>query len=56
MICDSHIHFFSPGFFAGLGANRSAITALGWEFPESTEALSADGSPSSTGTASTRRR
>ena len=39
MICDSHIHFFSPGFFAGLGANRPAITALGWEFPESTEAL-----------------
>ena len=41
MICDSHVHFFSPGFFAGLGANRSAITALGWEFPESTEALAA---------------
>ena len=41
MICDSHIHFFSPGFFAGLGANEPAITALGWEFPESTEALSA---------------
>lgn len=41
MICDSHIHFFSPGFFAGLGANRSAITALGWEFPGSTEALAA---------------
>jgi predicted TIM-barrel fold metal-dependent hydrolase len=41
MICDSHIHFFSPGFFAGLGANRAAITALGWEFPESTEALAA---------------
>jgi predicted TIM-barrel fold metal-dependent hydrolase len=39
MICDSHVHFFSPGFFAGLGANRPAITALGWEFPESTEAL-----------------
>lgn len=41
MICDSHIHFFSPGFFAGLGASRSAITALGWEFPDSTEALAA---------------
>jgi len=39
MICDSHIHFFSPGFFAGLGANRAAITNLGWEFPDSTEAL-----------------
>lgn len=41
MICDSHIHFFSPGFFAALGADRSAITALGWEFPDSTEALAA---------------
>lgn len=39
MICDAHIHFFSPGFFAGLGANRDAITNLGWEFPDSTEAL-----------------
>jgi len=39
MICDAHIHFFSPGFFAGLGASREAITALGWEFPDSTEAL-----------------
>ena len=40
MICDSHIHFFSPGFFAGLGANRDAIIKLGWDFPDSTEALS----------------
>lgn len=40
MICDAHIHFFSPGFFAGLGANRDAIAKLGWEFPDSTEALS----------------
>jgi predicted TIM-barrel fold metal-dependent hydrolase len=39
MICDAHVHFFSPGFFAGLGANRDAITKLGWEFPDSTEAL-----------------
>jgi len=39
MICDAHVHFFSPGFFAGLGAKRSAITGLGWEFPESTEEL-----------------
>jgi uncharacterized protein len=39
MICDAHVHFFSPGFFAGLGANRSTITALGWEFPDSTEEL-----------------
>ena len=41
MICDSHIHFFSPGLFAGLGTNRADILALGWEFPDSTEALSA---------------
>jgi predicted TIM-barrel fold metal-dependent hydrolase len=40
MICDSHIHFFSPGFFAGLGTDRQAIANLGWEFPDSTEALS----------------
>lgn len=39
MICDSHIHFFSPGFFAGLGADRAAITALNWEFPDSTDQL-----------------
>lgn len=39
MICDAHIHFFSPGFFAGLGANRETITNLGWEFPDSTETL-----------------
>ena len=39
MLCDAHIHFFSPGFFAGLGANRDAIAKLGWDFPDSTEAL-----------------
>ena len=39
MICDSHIHFFSPGFFAGLGADPAAIGALGWQYPDSTEAL-----------------
>jgi uncharacterized protein len=39
MICDSHIHFLSPGFFAGLGTDRETITSLGWEFPDSTEAL-----------------
>ena len=39
MICDSHVHFFSPGFFAGLGADRQAIAGLGWDFPESTEIL-----------------
>jgi len=41
MICDSHIHFLSPSFFAGLGANRQAITSLGWDFPDSVEALGA---------------
>jgi len=41
MICDSHVHFFSPGFFAGLGANRDAIERIGWDDPESVEALAA---------------
>jgi predicted TIM-barrel fold metal-dependent hydrolase len=41
MICDSHIHFFSPSFFAGLGADQTAITTLGWEHPDSVEALAA---------------
>ena len=39
MICDAHVHFFSPGFFAGLKASRDAVTALGFEFPASVEAL-----------------
>lgn len=39
MICDGHLHFLSPGFFAGLGADKKAIAALGWEHPESVEAL-----------------
>ena len=39
MICDAHVHFFSPGFFAGLKAGREAVTALGFEFPESVEGL-----------------
>jgi len=39
MINDTHVHFFSPGFFAGLGTNRQAITDLGWDFPDSVEAL-----------------
>jgi predicted TIM-barrel fold metal-dependent hydrolase len=39
MICDAHVHFFSPGFFAGLTAGRDAVTALGIEFPDSVEAL-----------------
>jgi hypothetical protein len=39
MINDTHVHFFSPGFFAGLGANRNVITDLGWAFPDSVDAL-----------------
>ena len=41
IICDSHIHFFSPGFFAGLGADRDALKGIGWDDPESVEALAA---------------
>jgi len=41
VINDCHVHFFSPSFFAGLGANRQTITGLGWEFPDSVEALGA---------------
>ena len=41
MICDGHLHFFSPGFFAGLGADKNAIAALGWDHPDSVEALAA---------------
>jgi uncharacterized protein len=41
MICDGHLHFFSPSFFAGLGADKKAIAALGWEHPDSVEALAA---------------
>lgn len=39
MICDAHIHFFSPSFFTGLGANRDALKGIGWDDPESIEAL-----------------
>ena len=39
MICDAHVHFFSPGFFAALKADRTAVAALGFDFPESVEAL-----------------
>ena len=41
MINDTHIHFFSPRFFAGLGADQYRISGLGWEYPESVEALAA---------------
>jgi predicted TIM-barrel fold metal-dependent hydrolase len=39
MLCDAHIHFLSPSFFAGLGADQNAISALGWDYPESVEAV-----------------
>jgi len=39
MICDAHIHFFSPGFFAGLGASAEAVAKLEWDDPVSAEAL-----------------
>lgn len=48
MICDAHVHFFSPGFFDILGAQKglpadgrvSAVTGvLGWEEPPSVAAL-----------------
>ncbi|MBY0494791.1 MAG: amidohydrolase [Cyanobacteria bacterium] len=41
VVNDAHVHFFSPSFFAGLGADRERITALGWEFPTSVDELSA---------------
>ena len=41
VVNDAHVHFFSPSFFAGLGADRDTITRLGWEFPESGDALGA---------------
>jgi len=39
MICDAHVHFFSPGFYAALKADRTAVEALGFDFPESAGAL-----------------
>lgn len=39
MITDAHVHFFSPGFFRGLGATPDAIAGLGWDDPISPEAL-----------------
>jgi uncharacterized protein len=50
MICDAHIHFFSPTFYTGLAAQMSALDGqsyatedllmrLGWDNPESLEAL-----------------
>jgi predicted TIM-barrel fold metal-dependent hydrolase len=44
MLCDAHIHFFSPSFFAALARQRQVATAdalrhLGWDDPESVDAL-----------------
>jgi predicted TIM-barrel fold metal-dependent hydrolase len=48
MICDAHVHFFSPGFFDALGAQSGlpaegrvgvVAGALGWENPGSVAAL-----------------
>jgi predicted TIM-barrel fold metal-dependent hydrolase len=44
MICDAHVHFFSPAFFATLAAQRQvagadAIRHLGWDDPGSPDAL-----------------
>jgi hypothetical protein len=41
VINDSHIHFFSPSFFAGLGANKRSVASLGWDLPDSVETLGA---------------
>lgn len=41
VVDDAHVHFFSPSFFAGLGADRERITQLGWEFPDSADSLGA---------------
>lgn len=39
MINDAHTHFFSPGFFAALGATKDAVARIGFDDPVSTEAL-----------------
>ena len=41
MINDGHVHFFPPSFFAGLGADKKTISALGWDHPDSVEELAA---------------
>jgi len=50
MICDAHVHFFSPGFFDALGTQRglpqegtddTVFSLLGWDPPESVPALAA---------------
>ena len=44
MICDAHVHFFSPRFFTTLAAQKGvaaadAVAALGWDDPGSVDAL-----------------
>jgi hypothetical protein len=44
MLCDAHVHFFSPTFFSTLAGQRQVATAdalrhLGWDDPVSPEAL-----------------
>ncbi len=48
MICDAHVHFFSPGFFDTLGAQMglpaegraaAVVTKAGWQDPGSADAL-----------------
>jgi hypothetical protein len=44
MICDAHLHFFSPNFFGALAwqkgvTSSDALKALGWDDPVSPEAL-----------------
>jgi len=41
VVNDAHVHFFSPSFFAGLGADRQRLAQLGWEFPDSVDGLGA---------------
>ena len=48
MICDAHVHFFSPAFFDKLGAQlglpaegrpAAVVARAGWQDPESVDAL-----------------
>ncbi len=41
VVNDAHVHFFSPSFFAGLGADLQRLTQLGWEIPGSADELGA---------------
>ncbi len=52
MICDAHVHFFSPGFFDALGAQKGlppenrggeVAQALEWEPAPSVAALARGG-------------